>query len=37
MAYSKKTIDNGVNVEALIGAREALTDAPEAAQFTWRA
>ena len=37
MADSKKTIDNGVNVEALIGARETLTDAPEAAQFTWRA
>ncbi len=31
------TIDNGVNVEALLGARQALTDAPEAAQFTWRA
>ena len=29
--------NNGVNVEALLGAREALTDAPEAAQFTWRA
>lgn len=30
-------VDNGVNVEALLGAREALTQAPEAAQFTWRA
>ena len=29
--------DNGVNVEALLEAREALTQAPEAAQFTWRA
>ena len=29
-------VDNGVNVEALIGAREALSAAPEAAQFTWR-
>ena len=29
--------DNGVNVEALLGAREALTAAPEAARFTWRA
>lgn len=29
--------NNGVNVEALLGAREALTDAPEAAQFKWRA
>lgn len=28
---------NGVNVEALLGAREALSNAPEAAQFTWRA
>ncbi|MDG2075873.1 MAG: OsmC family protein [Arenicellales bacterium] len=32
----KKT-DNGVNVEALLGAREALSEAPAAAQFTWRA
>jgi uncharacterized OsmC-like protein len=31
------TIDNGVNVQALLDAREALTGAPEAAQFTWRA
>lgn len=30
-------VNNGVNVEALLGAREALTDAPEGAQFTWRA
>ena len=30
-------VNNGVNVEALIGAREALTKAPEAAQFRWRA
>ncbi len=29
--------NNGVNVEALIGAREALTNAPDAAQFKWRA
>lgn len=29
--------DNGVNVEALLGAREALGEAPEAARFTWRA
>ncbi len=29
--------DNGVDVEALLGARRALTDAPEGAQFTWRA
>ncbi|MGE0621605.1 MAG: OsmC family protein [Pseudomonadales bacterium] len=30
-------VDNGVNVEALLGAREALTQAPEAAQFRWKA
>jgi len=30
-------VDNGVNVEALLGARQALTDAPQAAQFQWRA
>jgi uncharacterized OsmC-like protein len=30
-------VDNGVNVEALLGAREALTEAPQAAQFQWRA
>ncbi len=28
---------NGVNVAALLGAREALTEAPAAAQFKWRA
>jgi uncharacterized OsmC-like protein len=31
------TVDNGVNVQALLDARGALADAPEAAQFTWRA
>ena len=31
------SVDNGVNVEALLGAREALTAAPEGAQFKWRA
>jgi organic hydroperoxide reductase OsmC/OhrA len=31
------TITNGVNVQALLDAREALKGAPEAAQFTWRA
>ncbi len=31
------TADNGVNVTALLGAREALEAAPEAAQFKWRA
>ncbi len=29
--------DNGVNVQALLDAREALKGAPEAAQFAWRA
>lgn len=33
---SSTPVDNGVNVEALIGAREALEAAPEAAQFKWR-
>ena len=32
----KKT-ENGVNVAALLGAREALSEAPAAAQFKWRA
>ena len=31
------TTTNGVNVQALLEAREALKGAPEAAQFTWRA
>ncbi|HEY1540280.1 MAG TPA: OsmC family protein [Solirubrobacteraceae bacterium] len=31
------TIDNGVNVQALLDARGALVDAPAAAQFTWKA
>ncbi len=30
-------VDNGVNVEALLGAREALSQTPEGAKFTWRA
>ncbi|MFC4852041.1 OsmC family protein [Actinophytocola glycyrrhizae] len=30
------SIDNGVNVQALLDAREALKASPEAAQFTWR-
>ena len=37
MATTKNPVKNGVNVEALLGAREALTKAPEAAQFKWRA
>jgi uncharacterized OsmC-like protein len=30
-------VDNGVNVQALLGAREHLTEAPELAKFAWRA
>ena len=37
MESQQQNADNGVNVEALLGAREALTEAPEAAQFKWRA
>ena len=36
-APAEKQVQNGVNVEALLGAREALTKAPEAARFNWRA
>ena len=32
-----KKVDNGVDVEFLLGAREMLAEAPEAAQFKWRA
>jgi uncharacterized OsmC-like protein len=31
------TADNGVNVQALLDARDALKGSPEATQFTWRA
>jgi uncharacterized OsmC-like protein len=37
MNISVIKVDNGVNVEALLGARTALTEAPEAAKFKWRA
>ncbi len=37
MASSDTQVDNGVNVAALLEARKALTDAPEAAKFAWRA
>ena len=37
MSEGKTTAKNGVNVEALLEAREALTEAPEGARFTWRA
>jgi hypothetical protein len=37
MTIQTKTAENGVNVAALLGAREALGNAPEAARFKWRA
>src|SRR4051812_2045151 len=37
MTATATKVDNGVNVEALLGARPALTDPPAAAQFKWRA
>jgi uncharacterized OsmC-like protein len=37
MATANAQVDNGVNVAALLGAREALTATPEGAQFKWRA
>lgn len=33
----ESSVNNGVNVEALLEARKALTEAPEAAKFKWRA
>ena len=33
----ESSVNNGVNVEALLAAREALKAAPEAAKFKWRA
>jgi uncharacterized OsmC-like protein len=37
METTTRPVDNGVNVAALLEARDALTAAPEAAQFQWRA
>lgn len=37
MSETTTSVNNGVNVEALVAAREALTNAPAAAQFKWRA
>jgi uncharacterized OsmC-like protein len=37
MTTTSAAVDNGVNVGALLEAREALTETPEAAQFQWRA
>ena len=37
MTITDNPVENGVNVQALLGAREALSATPEAADFTWRA
>jgi uncharacterized OsmC-like protein len=37
IAQNEVAANNGVNVEALLGARAALEQAPDAAQFKWRA
>ena len=37
MTTTSETVDNGVNVGALLEAREALTEAPAGAKFQWRA
>ena len=37
MTVTQSPVDNGVDVAALLGARDALAAAPEAAKFTWRA
>ena len=37
MQSEPSTVSNGVNVEALLGARQAIQTTPEAGQFTWRA
>lgn len=37
MTTVEKEVDNGVNVAALLAAREALGKAPQAARFNWRA
>ena len=37
MTITDRPVENGVNVQALLDARNALSAAPEAAQFTWRA
>jgi uncharacterized OsmC-like protein len=36
MSTTQNPVDNGVNVEALLGARDALADTPEIAKFQWR-
>src|SRR5215207_7560958 len=36
MTITTTPVDNGVNVEALLGARDAFADSPEIAEFQWR-
>ncbi len=36
MTTTSTQVDNGVNVDALLGVRAALPDTPEIAQFQWR-
>ena len=36
MTITSTPVENGVNVEALLGARDAFADHPEIAQFQWR-
>src|SRR6266540_5620093 len=36
MTTTEIPVDNGVNVEALLGVRDALAGTPEMAQFQWR-
>lgn len=37
MSEGTGIVDNGVNIAALLDARDALTEAPEAGKFKWRA
>jgi uncharacterized OsmC-like protein len=37
LTMAQSSVNNGVNVDALLAAREALRAAPEAAKFKWRA
>lgn len=37
MTATVTRVDNGVNVEALLGAKAALTEQPEGAKFNWKA
>jgi hypothetical protein len=37
VTLSTTPVDNGINLQALLDAREALSASPEAAEFEWRA